>query len=625
MSDVIQLLPDSVANQIAAGEVVQRPASVVKELMENSIDAGADEIKVIVKEAGKNLIQVIDNGKGMSDTDARMAFERHATSKIREANDLFSITTMGFRGEALASIAAVAQVELKTRTADEEIGTKIEIAGSSVISQEPVQCASGTQILVKNLFFNIPARRRFLKRNSTELRNIINEFQRIALANPHIDLSLYHNDVPLFILPKSNYRQRIVHLVGKSINSQLINVDTQTPLVTINGFIGKPATARKKSGDQFFFVNNRYMRHPYFHKAVMTAYDKLLPEGAVPAYFLFLEVDPEIIDVNIHPTKTEIKFEDEPAIWHIISAAVRESLGKNNIVPSIDFDTDDSIKIPVASHAGEIVEPVIEVDPTYNPFEKEKKNYSAAGPAYSGGSGGKNDVEGWEQLYAGFETAQATHSPAGTDEFPVRAEPVQQTIPSADDGHERSQQGRFFQLKNKYILTTVKSGLMLIDQKRAHERILYERFMDTVRSEKSTSQKTLFPEEVYLNGEDAAIVRDIMDDLNSFGLHIDEPDQGRFMISGLPGHLENITGSAIIDGILADYKTGEINLGEKVRDQISASMARKAAVSYGKALTQEEMMELFDQLFACSEPSYSPFGKPVVSIISNDDLEKLFV
>jgi DNA mismatch repair protein MutL len=561
----------------------------------------------------------------MSDTDARMAFERHATSKIREANDLFSITTMGFRGEALASIAAVAQVELKTRTADEEIGTKIEIAGSSVISQEPVQCASGTQILVKNLFFNIPARRRFLKRNSTELRNIINEFQRIALANPHIDLSLYHNDVPLFVLPKSNYRQRIVHLVGKSINSQLINVDTQTPLVTINGFIGKPATARKKSGDQFFFVNNRYMRHPYFHKAVMTAYDKLLPEGAVPAYFLFLEVDPEIIDVNIHPTKTEIKFEDEPAIWHIISAAVRESLGKNNIVPSIDFDTDDSIKIPVASHAGEIVEPVIEVDPTYNPFEKEKKNHSAAGPAYSGGSGGKNDVEGWEQLYAGFETAQATHSPVGTDEFPVRAEPVQQTIPSADDGHERSRQGRFFQLKNKYILTTVKSGLMLIDQKRAHERILYERFMDTVRSEKSTSQKTLFPEEVYLNGEDAAIVRDIMDDLNSFGLHIDEPDQGRFMISGLPGHLENITGSAIIDGILADYKTGEINLGEKVRDQISASMARKAAVSYGKALTQEEMMELFDQLFACSEPSYSPFGKPVVSIISNDDLEKLFV
>ena len=625
MSNVIQLLPDSVANQIAAGEVVQRPASVVKELIENAVDADATEIKVIVKEAGKNLIQVIDNGKGMSDTDARMSFERHATSKIREANDLFAITTMGFRGEALASIAAVAQVEMKTRTADEELGTHIEIAGSSVISQQPVQCAVGTQISVKNLFFNIPARRRFLKRNATELRNIINEFQRVALANPHIDLSLYHNDVPLFVLPQSNYRQRIVHLVGKSINSQLINVNTQTPLITINGFVGKPETARKKYNDQFFFVNNRYMRHPYFHKAVMTAYEKLLPEGAAPVYFLFLEVDPDIIDVNIHPTKTEIKFEDEPAIWHILSAAVRESLGKNNIVPSIDFDTDDSIDIPVAGHAGEIVEPVIEVDPAYNPFEQEKSSHSHTGGGTALGGSKKESVEGWEQLYAGFEKEPQTEISSMTTEISEMPEPVQQVFPASEAGEVQSRQGRFFQLKNKYILTAVKSGLMLIDQKKAHERILFEKFMDTVRLDKSTSQKTLFPEELYFGGEDAAIIRDIMDDLNSFGLHIEESEPGKFIVSGLPGHLENISGAAIIDGILSDYKTGEIDLGEKVREQISASMARKAAIPYGKSLTQEEMTELSDKLFACAEPSYSPFGKLVVSIIGNDELDKLFI
>ncbi len=623
MSDVIQLLPDSVANQIAAGEVVQRPASVVKELLENSVDAGATEIKVIVREAGKNLVQVIDNGKGMSDTDARMAFERHATSKIREANDLFSITTMGFRGEALASIAAVAHVEMKTRTAGEELGTQIEIAGSSVISQQAVQCAAGTQISVKNLFYNIPARRRFLKRNSTELRNIINEFQRVALANPHIDLSLYHNDVPLFVLPKSNYRQRIVHLVGKTINSQLITVETNTPLITINGFIGKPETARRKKGDQFFFVNNRYMRHPYFHKAVMTAYEKLLPEGAAPAYFLFFEVDPEIIDVNIHPTKTEIKFEDEPAIWHILSAAVRESLGKNNIVPSIDFDTDDSIEIPVSGHATEIVEPVIEVDPAFNPFEQEKGSYSKGGGSFSSATNKKESVEGWEELYAGFKKDEEQGE--NKNEFYELPEPVQQTIPASETGESVFRSERFFQLKNRYILTAVKSGLMLIDQKRAHERVLFERFMESVTTKRSTSQKTLFPEELNLIGEDAELIRDVMDELHAFGFEIKEPENGKFLIYGIPGHLENISGSAVIDGILNDFKTGEIDLGEKRKEQILASMAKKASIPYGKVMTQEEMTELFDRLFACSEPAWSPSGKKIVSIIGNDDIDKLFI
>ncbi len=621
MSDLIQLLPDSVANQIAAGEVVQRPASVVKELMENSIDAEGTEIKVIVKEAGKNLIQIIDNGNGMSDTDARMAFERHATSKIREANDLFSITTMGFRGEALASIAAVAQVEMKTRTNDEELGTHIEIAGSKVVTQQPVQCAVGTQIIVKNLFFNIPARRRFLKRNSTELRHIINEFQRVALANPQIDFSLIHSDISLFVLPKSNYRQRITHLVGKQINSQLISVSTQTPLISINGFIGKPETARKTAGDQFFFVNNRYMRHPYFHKAVMIAYENILPVGTSPAYFLYLEVDADIIDVNIHPTKTEIKFEDDRAIWHILSAAIRESLGKNNVVPSIDFDTTDSITIPVAGRTGEIIEPAIEVDPTFNPFEQKQKQFSTGG---SSGSSGfrKEGVEGWEQLYSGFERK----NDAEPDNYPVQTdiEPEQQTILTSGHKEQQHTSGRFFQLKNRYVLTAVKSGLMMIDQKRAQERILFEQFMEAITTERNTSQKTLFPEELYFGGDDAALLRDIIDDLNFFGLQMEEAKGGKFVISGLPGHLENITGKNIIDGILSDYKTGEINLGEKVREQISRSMAKKAALPYGKPLSPIEMNELFDRLFACSEPSYSPSGKLIVSIIENDELDKHF-
>ena len=624
MSNLIQLLPDSVANQIAAGEVVQRPASVVKELMENSIDAESTEIKVIVKEAGKNLIQIIDTGKGMGDTDARMAFERHATSKIREANDLFALSTMGFRGEALASIAAVAQVEMKTRTADEELGTHIVIAGSQVETQQPVQCAVGTQIIVKNLFFNIPARRRFLKRNSTELRHIINEFQRIALANPQIEFSLIHNDVTLFVLPKSNYRQRISHLVGKQMNSQLISVSTQTPLISINGFIGKPETARKTAGDQFFFVNNRYMRHPYFHKAVMVAYESLLPAATYPSYFLYLEVDPDIIDVNIHPTKTEIKFEDEKSIWHILTAAIRESLGKNSVVPSIDFDTDDSITIPIAGKSQEIIEPVIEVDPTFNPFETGQQSSSSEGGGGSSSGFSKESTDGWEQLYTGLERPNVDSFNNYPEQTPIDSEPEQQTILSSSQKEQQHTSGRFFQLKNRFILTSVKSGLMMIDQRRAQERILFEQFMEAIKTEKNTSQKTLFPEELFFGGDDASLLHEIIDDLIVFGLQVEEGDDGKFIISGLPGHLEDISGRSIIDGILSDYKAGEINLGEKVREQISRSMAKKAAMPYGKYLSSVEMNELFDRLFACSEPSYSPSGKLIVSIIGNNELDKLF-
>jgi DNA mismatch repair protein MutL len=619
MSNIIQLLPDSVANQIAAGEVVQRPASVVKELMENSIDAGASEIKVIIKEAGRNLIQVIDDGKGMSDTDARMAFERHATSKIKKAEDLFAITTMGFRGEALASIAAVAQVEMKTRTADEELGTQLEISGSKVILQQPANCPVGTRIAVKNLFFNIPARRRFLKKNSTELRHIINEFQRVALASPHIDFSLTHNDVPLFVLPKSNYRQRIIHLLGKQINNQLISVNTFTPLISINGFIGKPESARKTAGDQFFFVNNRYMRHPYFHKAVMTAYDKILPAGMYPAYFLYLEVDPDIIDVNIHPTKTEIKFEDEQSIWHILTAAIRESLGKNNIVPSIDFDTDGSIDIPLSGKNETPEEPEIRIDPSYNPFETGKSSTSGSFTAKGSSKGKTEDIEGWEQLYEGFENSTQT---SFDDIKPSLPEETGQQQIQVNGTSNVS--GRFFQVKNKYILTSVKSGLMMIDQRRAHERILFEQFMEMINHGRNTSQSSLFPETLTFSGEDTAVIRELKDDLNSFGLQIGEKEDGAFEISAIPGHLENISGKELLDGILQDFKTGEIDLKNKVKEDISRSLAKKSAMPYGKKLTHEEMTELFDRLFACSEPTYSPSGKLIVLILGNDELEKRF-
>ncbi|TAJ14075.1 DNA mismatch repair endonuclease MutL [Marinilabiliaceae bacterium JC017] len=640
MSNIIQLLPDSVANQIAAGEVIQRPASVVKELVENAIDSGADDVKVVIKEAGRSLIQVIDNGCGMSDTDARMAFERHATSKIKEAADLFALRTMGFRGEALASIAAVAQVELKTRLTGEELGTHICISGSAVESQSPVQCSEGTQFIVKNLFYNVPARRRFLKKNSTELRHIINEFQRIALANPGISFSLHHNDMPLFMLPKNNRRQRVVSLLGKQMNSHLIPVEADTTLVKISGFIGKPEAARKTAGDQFFFINNRYMRHPYLHRSVMDSYDNILPPDTIPAYFLFLETDPKIIDVNIHPTKTEIKFEDERAIWQLLNAAIRESLGKYNMVPSIDFDTTDLVDIPAFSKNSEIIEPTIEVNPNFNPFEEEKKMSSCGSFSGPQGSGTTESVDGWEKLYSGFESQGGNNSfaPLGSDlpsepqqfnpfesQTQREQEPVQQTILSSSyNGESHARGARFFQLKNKYILTSVKSGLMLINQKRAHERILFEQFLRSIEMQKSLAQQSLFPEELHLGPEDSVIVREIMDDLRAFGLDLEERSSGTFLAKGLPAQLDNITAGQILDGILCDFKTGEIAPKEEMKERIAQIMAQKAAMSRGCTLNDVEMSELFDQLFACAVPNFSPSGKSIISILDNDELDKRF-
>ncbi|MCU4176297.1 DNA mismatch repair endonuclease MutL [Carboxylicivirga sp. N1Y90] len=628
MSDIIQLLPDSVANQIAAGEVIQRPASVIKELMENAVDAGASEIQVVAAEAGKTLIQVIDNGSGMAETDARMSFERHATSKIREATDLFALGTMGFRGEALASIAAIAQVELKTRRDEDELGVHICISGSSLESQEPIQCAKGSQFIIKNLFYNVPARRRFLKKNSTELRHIINEFQRVALANPEIAMSLIHNSVPLFNLPSGNFKQRIVNMMGKQMGDQLIPIETDTVMVNISGFVGKPESARKTMGDQFFFVNNRFMKHPYLHRALMDAYDNILQPETIPAYFICLEVDPKIVDVNIHPTKTEIKFEDERAIWQIMNAAIRESLGKFNMMPSIDFDTDDQIHIPVANQDFSPVEPEISVDPFYNPFEEEKKSAAASyGGSFSGGGYEKpTKTEGWDKLYSGFENDESMQLPGNDNtQFVEHVEPVQQTLLSSGGDESTLGQNRFFQLKNRYILTTVKSGLMMIDQKRAHERVVFEGFMHSIRKGASLSQKSLFPEELKFGPQEMALVNELKSDLLSLGLELEQVDDGTFNVLSTPAGLESVSAAQLVDGILTDFRDGEVDLEKEVFEQIAGSMAKRASIPYGKALSGIEMSELFDQLFACQIPNFSPSGKSIISILDNDELEKRFM
>ena len=481
MSDIIRLLPDSVANQIAAGEVIQRPASVIKELVENAIDAGAQHIDVLVTDAGKSSIQVIDDGKGMSETDARLSFERHATSKIREAADLFALRTMGFRGEALASIAAVAQVELRTCVEGEELGTKLVIAGSKVESQEAISCPKGSNFCVKNLFFNVPARRKFLKSNQTELSNILTEFERIALVNPNVSFTLYHNDAELFNLPAIQLRQRIMGVFGKKINQDLLSLDVDTTMVRISGFVARPESARKKGARQYFFVNGRYMRHPYFHKAIMDAYEHLIPVGEQVSYFIYFDVDPGNIDVNIHPTKTEIKFENEQAIWQILAAAVKETLGKFNAVPSIDFDTEGMPDIPAfesSPYAG-IQPPKTTYNPDYNPF-----NTSAVPPS----SYSSKPSRDWEQLYEGLEHhSSAQHIqksyPDDGDYF-TAASMEQPVTPTLYDHSEEAAMGekssQHYQFKGRFILTSVKSGLMIIDQQRAHIRILYDQYLEQI-------------------------------------------------------------------------------------------------------------------------------------------------
>jgi DNA mismatch repair protein MutL len=606
MPDIIHLLPDSVANQIAAGEVIQRPASVVKELVENSVDAGSTSVRVIARDGGKTLLQIVDNGCGMSETDARMSFERHATSKIREAVDLFAIRTLGFRGEALASVASVAQVNLRTRKPENDLGTELIISGSVVESQEPVNCSAGTSFTIKNLFFNVPARRKFLKTNNAELKHIIYEFQRIALANPDVEFILEHNDTEIYSLPATNLKQRIIHLFGKAINQNLTNIDTVTSIIRISGFIGKPEYARRTPGEQFFFINNRFMKHPYFHKAILSAYEKILPPETIPSYFIYLEADPETIDINIHPTKTEIKFENELAIFQILVAATREALGRFNLIPSIDFNTESAIEFPVFRQSDPIPVPQISYNRNYNPFDEEYRL-----PGYAGHRESEN-LEHWEKLY----------TPEGIPiKDPLPAEQFEQKELAVDSS---KQSDAFVQLKNRYILTPVKSGLMMIDQRRAHERILYESYIRSLAMNYPVAQRTLFPETIELDQADYVILREIMEDLHTIGFDIRDFGSNSVVIAGYPADCRKENPRDLLEVFLEKYKSTEGDIKANVRERIARSMAVAGAIGYGETLSQPVMQELVDHLFACESPGYTTSGKPVVVILGIEEIEKKF-
>lgn len=628
MSDVIRLLPDSVANQIAAGEVIQRPASVVKELVENAIDAGATHIDVSVKDAGKTLIQVIDDGKGMSETDARLAFERHATSKIKEAADLFALRTMGFRGEALASIAAVAQVELRTRMEGEEFGTQIQIAGSKVESQEVVSCAKGSNFAVRNLFFNVPARRKFLKSNQTELSNILTEFERIALVNPNVSFTLYHNDTEMLNLPAIQLRQRIMGVFGKKLNQDLLSFQIETSMVKIHGYIGKPESARKKGARQFFFVNGRYMRHPYFHKAVADAYEGLIPVGEQVSYFVYFEVDPANIDVNIHPTKTEIKFENEQAIWQILSASAKEALGRSNAVPSIDFDTEGMPDIPAydplpyAGSGPAAAPPVTSYDPTYNPFDIKH----VAPSSYAS----RSSASGWEPFYQGLEKKPQQVEMDWKDSFPeeMPQEEPEVELPAEPTLHDSSvaveKAAQHYQFKGKYILTSVKSGLMIIDQQRAHVRILYDQYMEQIAARKAASQGMLFPDMVHFSASELPVLESIMDDLSALGFDLSNLGGGSFAINGIPAGIEGLNPEQLVTNMVHTAIEKGCKVKEEVQSMLALSLAKAAAIVPGQVLTNDEMNGLIEGLFSVSTPNYTPDGKTVLAVIKEDEIEKLF-
>ena len=633
MSDIIHLLPDSVANQIAAGEVVQRPSSVIKELVENSIDAGATQVQVIVEDAGKSLVQVIDNGKGMSETDARLAFERHATSKISDAKDLFALRTMGFRGEALASIAAVAQVELRTRAADKDLGVSIVIEGSRVVDQQPVNCPVGANFAVKNLFFNIPARRKFLKSNQTELSNILTEFERIALAHPETSFSLHSGGAAMMNLPAGNFKQRILGVFGKRLEAKLIPVEVKTTLINISGFVGVPSASRRKNAQQFFFVNGRYMRHPYFAKAVQTAYERLIPDGEQVPFFLNLEVAPEKIDVNIHPTKTEIKFEDETPIWQILLAAVREALGKHGVVPSLEFNTEGRPDIPVFTPGGnDVPAPQIEVNPDYNPFATSPSYLSGKGGGAGGSSYTYNNKPAvdrhWQNAYAAAfpdktktDFGEVPDLPADQDE---PAAQMFQSLPSEEQGEMKKSETDYFQFRGQYIITPVKSGLMLIDQHRAHVRILYDRFMARFADKPSVTQRLLFPQRLTLPPSEAVAFEKMMQDLQSVGFEVSSLGGGDFSVLGTPAGTEGLDASELLQDILQETLDGKSDAADGIRHRIALTLARRAAMPVGEYLSGAEMSALVDQLFSTGTPNFTPDGQTVLVILAVENIEKLF-
>lgn len=667
MSDIIHLLPDSVANQIAAGEVIQRPASMIKELVENALDAGATHIQVVVEDAGKTLVQVIDNGCGMSETDARMAFERHATSKIQQATDLFALRTMGFRGEALASIAAVAQVELRTRQKGQDLGTCINIEGSKVTKQELVSCPVGANFAVRNLFFNIPARRKFLKSNQTELSNIMAEFERIALAHPDVAFTLQSGSSIALDLVGGNFRQRIVGIFGRRIDKQLVPIEVKTTLANISGFVGMPTAARRKNAHQYLFVNGRFMRHPYFAKAILTAYERLIPEGQQVPFFIKFEVDPARIDVNIHPTKTEIKFEDDSAIFQILLAAVRESLGKYGAVPAIDFNTEARPDIPTFNATGgesvNIAPPQIHINTSFNPFDT-----TPAPPTHNeqGATVDKSSTSftssytpprphstiDWQRIYENTQKSfQSETNPSSQsinteqdDEIEIESRyedndvplpshftplPTSEETPTLlykelpDTGKiawNEKKDGDFYQYQGRYIITALPMGMALIDQHRAHIRILYERYQQQLLQHKSASQKLLFPETLTLSPSEGVILNQILPQLKDIGFDINNDEKGNFILTGVPIQTEGIAPTALINSILADALTGQANAADTMGHTISLAMARKVALPYGQLLNTQEMSTLLEQLFNSSTPNLTPDGTLIMTILNPEKL-----
>lgn len=656
MNDIIQLLPDSVANQIAAGEVIQRPASVIKELVENSIDAGATLINVVCVDSGRTSIQVTDNGKGMSETDARLSFERHATSKIRQADDLFNLHTMGFRGEALASIAAVAQVELRTRRPDDDLGTALTIAGSRFVSQEPVQCPVGCNFTISNLFYNVPVRRKFLKSNTTELNNIVTAFERIALVYPDVAFTLYNNQTELYNLKAGGLRQRIVDVIGKKINQHLLPIDIDTTMCKISGFVGKPESARKKGARQFFFVNGRYMKHPYFHKAIMTAYERLVPEGEQIPYFIYFTVNPTDIDVNIHPTKTEIKFENEQTVWQILTAAVRDAVGMFNDVTAIEFDTEGQPDIPALGTMpqADISAPKVQYNPAYNPFNEPSAQRSSAAP------------DNWEQLYEGLSSAHsrqqsapslfgndtggviqsrsnATNKPfadkgivlskgfskpdglnAESAEFNALSADTDMLSASTEPSPLEEKSPTHYQYKGRYIMTSVKSGLMIIDQYRAHTRILYEGYIEQMQKRRPSSQKPLFPDTIHFSASDKVVVEAVMPELQNIGFELTPNEEGDYTITAVPSGLDGLDYVALVQDLVASAREKTTSAINDINHSIALELARNAAVTYGQVLTNAEMENIVNSLFACSNFSYTPDGKKILTMLRQTDLEQLF-
>ena len=604
MGDIIRLLPDSVANQIAAGEVIQRPASAVKELLENSVDAGATKIQLIIQDAGKTLIQVIDNGNGMSENDARMCFERHATSKLQTADQLFALTTKGFRGEAMASIAAVAQVELKSRSEENSIGIQLNVAASTITGQEACQTPVGTSISVKNLYFNVPARRNFLKSDQVETRHIMDEFIRLALAHTDLEMSMFHGKEELFHLKPSKLRQRIVDLFGRGFNEKLVPISEETTIAKITGFVGKPEFARKKRGEQFFFVNNRFIRSPYLNHAISSAYDELLADKAHPSYFIFFTVDPSFIDINIHPTKTEIKFEDEKSIYAILRSATRQSLGRYNISPTIDFNQEMSINFPPPPKDVRMFQPEL---PVSQGSVTGNRAHSAAITRTRDEGWQKPSDGNWQQLYEGLPHQM----------------PMSTTVQSKLDVEDNTVK-RPMQLHGKYILSSVKSGTIIIDQKRAHERIVYEQIVQSLALQQAPKQQHLFPINIELSSTDSKTLTSILEDIKLLGMDIEPFGKNTFIVQGLATYINENNVKEVIDEILEEYtESGSLTASKKL-DKLAMAMARRASIDYGYVLQPEQMTQLIDELFACDLPYTAPNGKPTLITLGLDELEKRF-